>query len=270
MRRLLTFKLIAGFSQTFAGVAILRFLAGFAGGPCLVLIEGTFADIWSAKTTNTYYAFQATAQFVGAALGPIIGGYLVQASNGWRWTQYFSAILCGVVTLFGTGISESYQREIPRRRAKRQNRTLQQDPPLSGATFGEIFKVTVMDPMLQVFTEPVVAMCTFILIFNFAVVMQFIITVPVALGAAPPTGPGFSIVQVGLAFTTVIAGAGLGALIVIMIEQVTSGMLMKRQVPIYQTIEYRLIPSMIGTLLVTASLFWIGKSAFVQTILQTY
>ena len=261
--------LIAGFSQTFAGVAILRFLAGLAGGPCLVLIEGTFADIWSARTTNTYYAFQATAQFVGAALGLIIGGYLVQASNGWRWTQHFSAILCGVVTLFGIGISESYQREIPRRRAKRRNRTLQQDPPLSGATFGEIFKVTVMDPMVQVFTEPVVMMCTFILIFNFAVVMQFIITVPVALGSPPPAGPGFSITQVGLAFTTVIAGAGLGALVVIMLDQVTTGMLMKRHMPIHQTIEYRLLPSMIGTLLVTVSLFWIGKRTSIRTWTST-
>ena len=187
-------------------------------------------------------------------MGPLIGGYLIQATNNWRWTLYFSAILCGVVTLFGIGMSESYQREIPRRRAKRQGRTLQQDPPLSGATFGEIFKVTVMDPMIGVFIDPVFMMTTFILLFNFAVVMQFIITVPVALG-----GAGFTITQIGLAFTTVFAGTALAALIVIMMDQVVTGMLSKRSVPSFATIEYRLIPSMIGTLLVTASLFWIGK-----------
>ena len=69
------FTLGAGFSPTFAGVAILRFLAGLSGGPCLVLIEGTFADIWSAKTTNTFYAFLGTAQFAGAGLGALAGGY---------------------------------------------------------------------------------------------------------------------------------------------------------------------------------------------------
>ena len=66
------FNLGAGFSQTFAGVAVLRFLAGLSGGPCLVLLEGTFADMWSAETTNTYYASQGTAQFVGAGLGPLV------------------------------------------------------------------------------------------------------------------------------------------------------------------------------------------------------
>ena len=246
----------AGFAQSFAAVAVLRFFAGVFGGPCLVNIEGTFADIWSAKTTNTYYAFQGTAQFVGAACGPLVGGYLVQATNGWRWTQYFSAILCGVITLFGIGMSESYQREIPRRRAKRQGRVLEQDPALSGVTFGQMFRITVLDPIRQVFTDPLVAMTTFILIFNFAVVMQFIITVPVALG---PNGAGFSITQVGQAFTTVIAGAGMAALIVIMIEQVMTGMLSKRMIPTFATIEYRLIPSMLGTIMVTASLFWIGE-----------
>ena len=156
-------------------------------------------------------------------------------------------------------MSESYQREIPRRRAKRQGRALQQDPPLSGSTIGQMARLTVLDPIIGVFTDPVFAMTTFILVFNFAVVMQFIITVPVALGSAPPAGPGFSITQVGLAFTTVLAGAGLAGLVVIMMDQVVTGMLSKRSVPSFATIEYRLIPSMIGTLLVTASLFWIGK-----------
>jgi DHA1 family multidrug resistance protein-like MFS transporter len=63
------FHLGAALSQKFAGLAICRFFAGLAGGPCLVLIEGTFADIWAAETTNTYYAFLACASYFGAASG---------------------------------------------------------------------------------------------------------------------------------------------------------------------------------------------------------
>jgi MFS transporter, DHA1 family, multidrug resistance protein len=63
------FVLGAGLSQDLAGVLICRFLAGLTGGPCLVLIEGTFADMWSAQTTNTYYAFLGTAAYFGASLG---------------------------------------------------------------------------------------------------------------------------------------------------------------------------------------------------------
>lgn len=43
-----------------------------SSAPCLVLIEGTFADIWSADSTHTYYSFSAAAANVGAGLGPII------------------------------------------------------------------------------------------------------------------------------------------------------------------------------------------------------
>lgn len=75
------FLLGTGFSKSFAAVAVCQFLAGFAGGPCLMLIEGTFADIWNAETTNTYYAFLSTTAYIGIASGPIAGGYIVTTFN---------------------------------------------------------------------------------------------------------------------------------------------------------------------------------------------
>ena len=58
-----------GFANNFNTVLALRFLAGLFGGPPLVLIEGTFADTWSARTTVTYYSFLTLASYVGAACG---------------------------------------------------------------------------------------------------------------------------------------------------------------------------------------------------------
>lgn len=63
------FHLGAALSQEFVGLAICRFFAGLTGGPCLVLIEGTFADVWAAEVTNTYYAFLVCASYFGAASG---------------------------------------------------------------------------------------------------------------------------------------------------------------------------------------------------------
>ena len=76
------FNLGAGLSHSLSGVMICRFFAGFFGGPTLVSLEGTFADIWSAETTNTYYAVQGLAAFVGAGMGPLVGGQLVLATGG--------------------------------------------------------------------------------------------------------------------------------------------------------------------------------------------
>ena len=59
----------AAFSKSYGSLVVCRFFAGLFGGPSVVLIEGTFADIWSAKYTNSYYAFLGLAQYVGAAFG---------------------------------------------------------------------------------------------------------------------------------------------------------------------------------------------------------
>jgi MFS transporter, DHA1 family, multidrug resistance protein len=63
------FILGASRSNKWAALAACRFFAGFFGGPSLVLIEGTFADVWSPMGTNTYYSFLASAANVGAGLG---------------------------------------------------------------------------------------------------------------------------------------------------------------------------------------------------------
>lgn len=251
------FLLGAGLSQTFAAVAICRFLAGFAGGPCLVLIEGTFADIWSAETTNTYYAFLGTAGYIGAASGPLAGGYVVTAF-GWRWTQYLSCMVIAVVLLYGIGISETYQREIPRRRARRAGKAFHQEPAQSGVTSTQMLRTTVLQPILMLFTEPIVALVSAMLIFNFAVVFQWFITVPAVLSSVY----GFGLQDIGIAFTTAIVGASLGAACNIVIEQISTGRLLKKQgMSMTQILEYRLVPAMIGQFLVTISLFWIGECA---------
>jgi DHA1 family multidrug resistance protein-like MFS transporter len=245
----------AGLSHSFAGVAICRFLAGASDGPCLVLIEGTFADIWSAETTNTYYAFLGTAAYIGAACGPIAGGYVASAF-GWRWTQYLSCIVLAAVLLFGIGMSETYQREIPRRRARRAGKEIQQEPAQSGVTISQMARVTVLDPIRMLFTDPIVGLVSVVLAFNFAVVFQWFVTVPAVLASVY----GFDLEHVGLAFTTAIVGAVLAAVCNIAIEQVSTGRLMKQQqMAMAQSLEFRLIPAMVGQFLVTGSLFWIGE-----------
>lgn len=254
----------AGVSRTFAGVAVCRFLAGFAGGPCLVLIEGTFADIWSAETTNTYYAFLGTAAYIGAACGPIAGGYIV-TTFGWRWTQYLNCIVLAVAFLFAIGMPESYQREIPRRRARRAGKPIHQEPAQSGVTIPQMLRITVLDPIRMIFTEPIVALTSAMLIFNFAVVFQWFLTVPAVLSSVY----NFDLEHIGLAFTTAIAGAILAAACNIAIEQVSSGMLMKNHgITMAQSLEYRLVPAMIGQFLTTIALFWIGKYPLSQRLVQ--
>ena len=79
------FILGASFSRSFAALAVCRFFAGFFGGPCLVLIEGTFADVWSANMTVAYYSSLALASFIGAACGKLHSILLIS------WQAYTSS-----------------------------------------------------------------------------------------------------------------------------------------------------------------------------------
>lgn len=251
------FTLGVGYSQNFASIVVLRFFAGLVGGPCLVLIEGTFADIWDANQTNTYYAVLGTASYIGAACGPLILGFIVQATS-WRYTQWVTLMIALASLLFGTGMSESYQREIPRRRAK----TRGLPPPeemraLSGVTFGEMFKVTVIYPLLQIFTEPLVIMFTIYVMFVFGTVFQFFITVPVVLS----TVYNFTLGSVGLAFISAIIGTLLAAGCSIIIEQIIYRRSLRTNANGVTSIELRLIPAMYGGPLMFASFFWIGWTA---------
>ena len=254
----LIFNLSAAFSPTFLGVAYLRFLAGYAGGMVVVLLEGTLADMWSPQSTNTYYAVNVLAQMYGAGLGPIVAGFLLEISGDWRWVQFAPAILVAVAIAFILGISETYQREIPRRRAHRRGDTsFQQDPALSGVTLKEQARVTIIDSIRAVFTDPITMLSTIFVTFNFAVVLQWFITVPVALGSPPPAGPGFSISEVGTAFSSALVGATGGVLAVAALDRVPMPRFLIRSC---DELEHRILPAIPGSILVSTALFWIGST----------
>lgn len=172
------FNLGAGRSHGLAGVYVCRFFAGFFGGVTLVSLEGSFAELWSAERTNSYYAVQGTAGFIGGGLGAVIGGYLVHDTHGWRWTCYFPACLCAFCLLIGVTIPETYNREIQRRLAKKNGQTRQQaiaaqTPRESGTTMKMMFHITVVHPVVMFFTEPVVTLTSLIMFFTWGVLFQW-------------------------------------------------------------------------------------------------
>ncbi|KAI9871535.1 MAG: hypothetical protein M1830_002778, partial [Pleopsidium flavum] len=251
------FILGAGLSKNFTTLAVCRFFAGFFGGPCLVLIEGTFADVWSANVTGSYYAILSLASFVGAGTGPLIGGF-VFAARGWRWTQWVTLMLALAAYLLGIGLPETYPRAIMRRRAKRRGLP----PPQlveagSGVTLRDMLLVTVLTPLKMLVTEPIVVGTSLYLGFNFAVIFSFFISIPVVLEATY----GFDIQQVGLAFIAAIAGSLLAAATSVILDRLVFPRLLKKSHNGIVDIEYRLYPAMMGGFGITISLFWIAWTA---------
>lgn len=250
------FILGASFSRSFQALAVCRFFAGLAGGPCLVLIEGTFADVWSAEYTLTYYAALTLSSFFGAASGPIAGGYLV-AYGGWRWSQWIVLILAFGVYLFGIAQPDTYAREILRRRAKRTGTPINLAPAQSGVTLRDMAFVTIIQPIKMAVTEPIVMALTLWVGFIFGLTFQWFITVPAVLTMTY----NFTLQQDGLAFTSAIAGVALAAVTTFIIDVVIRSIMSAKTHEGRVSLEFRMVPGMLGGLLMTASFFWIGWSA---------
>ena len=201
------FILGASFSRSFGALLVCRFFAGLFGGPTLVLIEGTFADVWSADVTVSYYSILTLASFIGTACGPLIGGFVVALNGGWRWTQWITLILTVGAYLFAIGMPETYPREIQRRRAKRTGKPLNLAPAQSGVTLGDMAFVTIVQPLIMIVSEPIVVVLSLYVGFIFATIFQFFIAVPAVLNLTY----NFTVADSGVAFTAAIGGVIIAA-----------------------------------------------------------
>lgn len=158
--------------------------------------------------------------------------------------------------LLGVGLPETYNRTILRRRAARLGLSINLLQAQSGVTLSDMAQVTCVTPAKMLFTEPVVAIITVYVSFNFAVLFQWFIAVPAVLHLVY----NFTVQQAGLAFIGAIIGAILAAFTSIFLEKLMYMRLSKHHGGMVD-IEYRLLPAMIGGVFITASLFWIGWTA---------
>jgi MFS transporter, DHA1 family, multidrug resistance protein len=162
------FLIGTGASQSFAALAVCQFFAGFTGGPCLVLIEDTFADIWSPTYTVTYYSFLTLASYLGAACGmtllPLSRSALTfHRTNCWRLCRHRSRLamdFLGSTHAYRCCLriwwhdAETYPREILRRRAREAGVPHNLPKAQSGVTIGEMAHFKIVQLVVMLFVDP--------------------------------------------------------------------------------------------------------------------
>lgn len=238
-----------------------RFFAGFFGGPIVVLIEGTYADIWPSRKTLLYYSNLAWASYLGAACGPLVNGYLITSrSLSWRWCQYTPLFVYLLAFLFAVGMPETYPREIQRRVARREGKPHNLPPAPSGVTMSQMARLTVVDPVRMLVSDPITILFTLQVTLAFGQVFQWFISVPTVLHLAYKFTPG----QAGLAFISAIGAIPFAVATCAGIEAISFPRTMKKAAGKMIDIEYRLLPAFLGGMLQAASLFWIGWTAGVS------
>lgn len=116
----IAFNLGCGASQMSAQMTVLRFFAGLGGSAPLAVGGGTIADLFEPQERESAMGLYSLAPLLGPAIGPLVGGWIVQELNEWRWIFWVSSMYGGLTAFIGVFLlPETYAPEILKRKARK-------------------------------------------------------------------------------------------------------------------------------------------------------
>jgi multidrug resistance protein len=96
----IVWTIVCGFATTKSVMIVGRFLSGLGASVTFGVQYGLLSDCWKAEERGKSLAILNFAPLLGPALGPIFGGFIVQASPyTWRWIFWSIAIFDGALQL---------------------------------------------------------------------------------------------------------------------------------------------------------------------------
>ncbi|RMY27843.1 hypothetical protein D0866_09855 [Hortaea werneckii] len=111
------FTLGTALAPTFAGLVIMRLLAGIGASTPISVIGGVYADIYNTrKARGLVITIFMAATTWGPLIGPIASGYVAPVS--WRWAYWVSLIVAGATWPFLVLMPETYGPIVLKRKAR--------------------------------------------------------------------------------------------------------------------------------------------------------
>ncbi|KAJ5586975.1 uncharacterized protein N7459_002740 [Penicillium hispanicum] len=118
----LVWNIACGFANGKQMLIASRFLAGFGASAIYALANGVLGDVWRPEQRGRSLGVYLLIPLVGAAVGPIIGGFMADRTT-WRWMFWATSIFQAVMILVSfTSFHETYEPLILRRRVERIRR----------------------------------------------------------------------------------------------------------------------------------------------------
>ncbi|CAJ2507549.1 Uu.00g087350.m01.CDS01 [Anthostomella pinea] len=115
----LVFNIACGFAYSKGLLIAARFLAGFGASAIYALAAGVLGDVWRPEQRGRSLAMYLLIPLLGAAVGPIIGGFIASRTT-WRWMFWSTSIFQAVMMAVSFDVfRETFAPLILRRRAAR-------------------------------------------------------------------------------------------------------------------------------------------------------
>ncbi|POS73857.1 hypothetical protein DHEL01_v207750 [Diaporthe helianthi] len=222
---------------------VCRAIDGIAFSAPMTLVGGTLADLWRNEERGVPMAAFSAAPFIGPAIGPLIGGYLSDAT-GWRWLYWIQLIFAFVVWVLITfTVPETYAPTILARRATKLRKetgstehVTEQD--LDKRPLTERLTIFLIRPLQLLFGELIVFLISLYMSVLYGLLYMFFVAFPIIY----QEGKGWSAGSTGLMFIPLALG--------VIASAAVSPLVNKHYLKVSQRFngspppEYRLIPMM--------------------------
>lgn len=246
----------------FAGLLALRFFQGFFGSPALANGGATFSDMYSLLYVPYQLSWWVWSAWAGPSLGPLIAGFSVPAED-WHWSLWEIVWMAApVVLLLISAMPETSTSNILSRRAKRLRKLTGNDKLQSQSEIDQrqltatgILVSALIKPVEISLKDPAVLFVNLYTSLFYSIYYTFFEVFPLIF----PSQYGFNLGEIGLAFLACQVGATIGLLgyfaylhWYMIPDNMKNGL--REQ-------EHRLVPAMLGSLLISIGLFTFAWTA---------
>ncbi|KAH7327396.1 putative polyamine transporter 4 [Rhexocercosporidium sp. MPI-PUGE-AT-0058] len=248
---LILFIGISGSANNISLLTVMRLLAGIGGSGALAIGAGTISDVWDRRNAGRAALGFVMAPFLGPALGPLIGAYIIdQYNNNWRYSQWVVLFIAAPVFLISLSMQETMKSRILYLRAKK---VTGKAPHREGDTHLLLHKVAagLTRPFHMMFVEPLVAFLSIYTGFSFAMMFSFFGSYNYVFQSVY----GFNQKEVGLTFLGILVGF-IFAVISFGIFDATLYARASRRANDNPAPEHRLYAAMLGSIMMPIGLFW--------------
>ncbi|KAG5775531.1 hypothetical protein H9Q73_010795 [Fusarium xylarioides] len=165
---------VAGFSKSSGLLIASRLLSGLGASAEFAVTNPVLSDMWRAEERGTSFAISTFVPLLGPALGPIIGGAVMQ-TVGWRWTFWVLSIFDGILVVIALILfSETYEIVLLERRAARLRKEtgrayFTEHMAASERSLRPVLLSALSRPFRLLFTQPILQVIAIFLAYNFGI-----------------------------------------------------------------------------------------------------
>ncbi|KAK2763143.1 hypothetical protein FQN54_009779 [Arachnomyces sp. PD_36] len=197
----LVFIIPCAVAENIGTLIVCRAIDGIAFSAPMTLVGGTLSDLWRNEERGVPMAAFSAAPFVGPAIGPLVGGFLADAT-GWRWLYWIQLILSGIAWFLITfTVPETYTPTLLARRAKKMRKAENDsryvtEQEIDSRPIGEKLRIFFFRPFQLLFLEPIVFLLSLYMSVLYGLLYMYFVAYPIvyekgkAIGGWP-VGFGF-------------------------------------------------------------------------------